>query len=172
MPLLLLLLIVVPLAELWVILQTADVIGAVPTILLLLGVSIVGGWFLKREGLATWKRLRATIARGELPSSEAIDGALIVLGGALLLTPGFLTDAVGLLLIFPATRAMARRYARTVIRWKAFKRFGFKSEAVRQVYETRARRVRSSRARSGPEAPELASTSGRPDDEVGSRDTG
>jgi UPF0716 protein FxsA len=172
MPLLVLLLIVVPLAELWVIIQTADLIGVGPTILLLLGVSILGAWVLKREGLATWRRLRATMARGELPTSEAIDGALILGGGALLLTPGFLTDAVGFLLVFPATRAIARRYARTVIRWKAFKRFGFKSEAARQVYETRARRVRSSRTSPGSEAPPLSPASGHRDDEGGSPDTG
>jgi UPF0716 protein FxsA len=171
-PLLIFLLIVIPLAELWVIVQTADVIGTLPTILLLLGVSIVGGWLLKREGVATWRRLRATMARGEVPTREAIDGALILFGGALLLTPGFLTDVVGLLLVFPVTRVIARRYARTVVRWTAFRRFGWKSEAARGVYETRARKVRSSRASSETEAPSLTPAPGRPDDEAGSPDTG
>jgi UPF0716 protein FxsA len=175
MPVLVLLLILVPLAELWVIVQTADVIGVLPTILLLLAVSILGAWLLKREGVATWRKLRSTMARGELPANEVVDGALILLGGALLLTPGFLTDVVGLMLVFPATRAGTRRFVRPLLRWKAFKRFGFKSEAARRVYETRARRVRSSRgaASSEPSRPsQLSPGSGRPGDEVDSRDTG
>ena len=166
MPLLILLLIVVPLAELWVILQVADGIGVVPTVLTLLAVSILGGWLLKREGVATWRRLRATMSRGELPANEVVDGALILMGGALLLTPGFLTDIVGLLFVFPVTRAVVRRYARVVMRWSAFKRFGFKSEAARRVYETDARRVRSKRTTPSP--PELSPPSGRPDDAVDS----
>lgn len=172
MPVLVLLLIVVPLVELWIIVETADAVGAASTILLLLVVSVLGAWYLKREGLATWRRLRTTMARGELPATEVIDGGLILLGGALLLTPGFLTDVVGLLLIFPVTRAMGRRYARIFIRWNAFKRFGLKSEAAQRVHETRARRVRSARTSSGSEAPPPISAPERRDDEGGSRDKG
>jgi len=173
MPLLVILLILVPIAELWVILTTADAIGVVPTLLLLLGVSIAGGWMLKREGVATWRRLRATMARGEMPTNEAIDGGLILMGGALLLTPGFITDAVGLVFLFPVSRMLVRRYARTAFRWMAFKRFGPKAEAARYVYETRARRVRSSDAgpTSDPPPSSLPQGPARPDDEAGSRDT-
>ena len=165
MPVLVVLLIVVPLAELWLILEVADRIGVAATVLTLLGVSIVGGWLLKREGVSTWRRFRATMARGEIPTNEVVDGTLILMGGALLLTPGFLTDFVGLAFVLPPSRAAIRRYARVAVRWGAFKRFGFKSEAARQVYETSARRVRAKRTTSpSPPHPELSPSPGRPDD--------
>ena len=109
-----LLLLAVPVAELWFIVQVADGIGVLPTILLLFVVSIAGAWLLKQQGLATWRRMRATLERGQMPAKEVVDGALILLGGALLLTPGFLTDVVGLALLFPPSRAgvkvVARKY--------------------------------------------------------------
>jgi UPF0716 protein FxsA len=175
MPILIVLLIVVPIAELWVIVETAERIGVVPTLLTLLAVSIVGGWLLKREGTSTWRKLRATMARGEIPTNEATDGALILMGGALLLTPGFLTDIVGLGLVFPATRALIRRYARRVIGWMAAKRFGARGYAARQVYETRARRVRSSHEGVSPPAspsPRLSPGGAPPDGADGSRGRG
>ncbi|HYN37586.1 MAG TPA: FxsA family protein, partial [Actinomycetota bacterium] len=89
-PLLLILLLIVPIAELWVIVQVADQIGVVYTVLLLLFVSIAGAWLLKQQGLATWDRMQAALRRHEMPTTEVTDGALILLGGALLLTPGFL----------------------------------------------------------------------------------
>ena len=118
------LLLVVPIAELWVIVQISDQIGTLPTLLLLLLVSVIGAWFLKREGLATWRRLRAAMRRGEVPTKEATDGALILLGGALLLTPGFLTDAVGLVLVFPATRAVVKRSVRGMLSRRVKQRYG------------------------------------------------
>ena len=97
-------LLVVPIAELYVIVQVGDVIGLPYTILLLIGVSVLGTVLLKREGAATYFKARDVLERGGIPGKELTDGFLILLGGALLLTPGFLTDIVGLTLILPFTR--------------------------------------------------------------------
>jgi UPF0716 protein FxsA len=116
--LLFVLLIAIPLAELYVIVQVADGIGLIETILLLIGVSLAGAWLLKQQGLHTWARLQDSLARGKMPHRELVDGVLIVVGGALLLTPGFLTDAVGLLFLFPPTRAGLKKAAgRLFARW-------------------------------------------------------
>jgi UPF0716 protein FxsA len=117
-PLLFALLLAVPIAELWVILQVADAIGILETIGLLILISIVGAWLLRQQGLATWARLQRTLAAGRMPTAEVTDGALILFGGALLLTPGFLTDCVGLVLLFPLTRAVVKAAARRLLaRW-------------------------------------------------------
>lgn len=118
LPILVALLIAVPLAELWIIVQVAETAGVPETIGLLLLVSVAGAWLLRQQGTAAWARLRAALARGEVPTKEATDGALIMLGGALLLTPGFLTDAFGLVLLLPPTRAAVKRVARRALgRW-------------------------------------------------------
>jgi UPF0716 protein FxsA len=101
----------VPLAELAVLIAVGDVIGLLPTLVLLLVVSVAGAWLAKREGLAAWRRFQRALADGRVPTVEVADGAMILLAGALLLTPGFLTDVVGILLLLPPTRAMARRLA-------------------------------------------------------------
>src|SRR5919199_1234207 len=101
--------IVVPLAELYVIVQVAGAIGIIPTILLLLADSILGTMLLKSQGRAAWQRFRETTQAGRVPAREVADGALIILGGAFLLTPGFLTDVIGFLLLIPPTRALFRR---------------------------------------------------------------
>ncbi|MGH8901282.1 MAG: FxsA family protein [Egibacteraceae bacterium] len=116
MPLLVLAFIVIPLVELYVIIQVGQVIGALPTIVLLLFVSITGAWLCKREGLRAWKRFRAALDEPRIPTEEVVDGALVLFGGALMLTPGFLTDIVGLLLVLPPTRALANRLIRTRVR--------------------------------------------------------
>lgn len=99
----------VPLAELYVLIQIGQVIGLVPTLLLLLADSIIGTLLLKSQGRAAWRRFNEATAAGRIPAREVADGALIILGGALLLTPGFLTDIFGLLLLIPPTRAMFRK---------------------------------------------------------------
>ena len=115
---LLLLLIVVPLAELYVIIQVAHLIGLVATLVLLLAVSIAGAWLLKREGTAAWRRVRDAVSRGEMPAIQVADGALVLLGGALLMTPGFISDAVGLLLLIPGVRVALRGGIRRLLwRW-------------------------------------------------------
>ena len=101
--------IVVPLAELWVILTVGSEIGVGPTILLLLADSMIGALLLRSQGRRAARRFTAALREGRLPDREIADGLLIVVGGALLLTPGFLTDLLGLLLLVPASRAVARR---------------------------------------------------------------
>jgi UPF0716 protein FxsA len=107
--LLILVFIVVPLAELYVILQVGEAIGAVWTILLLAADSLIGSLLLRNQGRAVWGRFNAALSEGRMPHREVIDGVLVVFGGAFLITPGFLTDIVGLLLLVPPTRALIRR---------------------------------------------------------------
>jgi UPF0716 protein FxsA len=110
MPLLLIILfIVVPILELYVIIQVGQLIGVVPTLILLLADALLGSWLLKHEGRGAWRRFNEALAARRFPGKEVADGVLIVIGGTLLLTPGFLTDIVGLLLLLPPTRAIARR---------------------------------------------------------------
>lgn len=106
--LLLLLFIVVPIIELFVIVQVADGLGVLPTIALLLTISLLGAWLVRREGTSIIPRIREALFSGRMPSNEIADGALIMLGGAFLLTPGFVTDAIGLSLMIPPTRALYR----------------------------------------------------------------
>jgi UPF0716 protein FxsA len=109
MPLLVILFIVVPIAELYVIIQVGQAIGVVPTLILLLADALLGSWLLKHEGRGAWRRFNAALAARRFPGKEVADGVLIVIGGTLLLTPGFLTDIFGLFLLLPPTRAIARR---------------------------------------------------------------
>ena len=123
---LLLLLLCVPLLELYVIIQVAGGMGTGQTILLLILVSVVGAWMVRRSGLGVLNQIRNRLNLGQLPAAELVDGLLILLAGALMLTPGFITDAVGLLLLFPPTRVLVRsllmrHFAKkvTVGRWPA-----------------------------------------------------
>jgi UPF0716 protein FxsA len=110
MPLaLVLLFVVVPLAELYVIIRVGELIGPLPTIGLLVLDAVLGAWLLRAQGRAAWRRFRAALAEGRPPAREVLDGALVIFGGALLLTPGFLTDVLGALLLIPPTRALVRR---------------------------------------------------------------
>src|SRR4051794_40738099 len=110
MPLLLVLLfIVVPIAELYVIIQVGQWIGVVPTLILLLADAILGSMLLKHQGRGAWRRFNEALAARRFPGREGGDGVLIVIGGTLLLTPGFLTDVFGLFLLVPPTPAVARR---------------------------------------------------------------
>lgn len=101
--------IIVPLAELYLILKVGDAIGAVWTILLLAADSVLGSVLLRTQGRAVWARFNTTLAEGKMPHREVIDGVLVIFGGAFLITPGFLTDIVGLTLLIPPTRAVVRR---------------------------------------------------------------
>lgn len=106
--LLVVLFIVVPIAELYVIIQLGSVIGVLPTIALLILDSVIGAALMRSQGRATWRRFNRTLAEGRMPGREVMDGALVIFGGALLLTPGFLTDFLGLVLLLPPTRAFVR----------------------------------------------------------------
>ncbi|MCW2501274.1 MAG: FxsA family protein [Frankiales bacterium] len=116
MPLLLLLLfIVVPAIEIYVLIQVGQVIGVLPTIALLLVDAVLGTWLFKREGRKAWRALNEAVAAHRVPAKEVADGALVVLGGAFLLTPGFVTDVVGVLCLLPPTRALLRRALTKVV---------------------------------------------------------
>jgi UPF0716 protein FxsA len=106
---LVLLFVVLPLVELYVIVQVGQAIGVLPTIGLLLLVSFVGAWLVKREGVRAWRAFRLALSEGRVPTRETADGALVIVGGALLLAPGFVTDVVGALCVLPPTRAVVRR---------------------------------------------------------------
>ena len=99
---------VVPFLELFVLLQVGQQIGAIPTVVILIVVSILGGWLVKREGIGVWRRMNEQVRSGRVPGKELADAALILFGGALLLTPGFLTDILGVALLAPPTRAVVR----------------------------------------------------------------
>jgi len=111
MPLLALvaLFILVPLAELYVIFQVGDAIGIVWTIALLAADSLIGSLLLRTQGRAVWKRFNETLGTGRMPHREVIDGVLVIFGGAFLITPGFITDILGVILLLPPTRAIVRR---------------------------------------------------------------
>jgi UPF0716 protein FxsA len=100
--------IVLPIAELYVIIQVGGAIGVLPTIALLIADSFLGAALLRSQGRAAWRRFNEALAAGRVPAREVFDGTMIILGGAFLLTPGFITDAIGLLLLIPPTRAIFR----------------------------------------------------------------
>jgi UPF0716 protein FxsA len=105
---LVLLFIAVPIAELAVIIQVGQAIGVWWTIALLLADSILGSWLMRHQGRSAWRRFNVVVQEGRVPAREVLDGALVIFGGALLLTPGFITDILGLILLIPPTRALVR----------------------------------------------------------------
>lgn len=109
LPVLLALFIVLPLAELYLIWTVGDAIGVIPTLLLLAADSVLGSVLLRSQGRTVWSRFNAALADGRMPHREVVDGVLVVFGGAFLITPGFITDALGLALLLPPSRAVVRR---------------------------------------------------------------
>ncbi len=112
----------VPLAELAAIIAVGKTIGVLATLLLLLVFSLSGAWLAKREGLVAWRRFQLALAEGRVPTREVADGAIVLLAGALLLVPGFLTDLLGLLLLIPVSRSLLRRWVPALARRRAFGR--------------------------------------------------
>ncbi len=108
-PLLIVLFIVVPIAELALIIEIGSLIGVWWTIALLIADSILGALLMRHQGRAAWRRFQAAISEARVPARETIDGVLVISGGALLLTPGFISDFLGLLCLLPPTRAVLRR---------------------------------------------------------------
>lgn len=111
-PILVVLFIVVPFAEIYVLLQVGHAIGVVNTLGLLILVSVVGAWLAKREGLGVIRRMQRSIEAGRVPGAELVDGFLILFAAALMLTPGFLTDILAIFLLLPPVRAVVRRELR------------------------------------------------------------
>jgi UPF0716 protein FxsA len=105
---LVLLFIVVPIAELAVIIQVGEAIGVWWTIALLIADSLLGSLLMRHQGRAAWQRFTSSVRTGRVPAREVLDGALVLFGGAMLLTPGFLSDILGAFLLLPPTRAVIR----------------------------------------------------------------
>ena len=103
---------VVPIVELVVIIKIGAAIGVLNTVGLLILSSVIGAWLMKREGLGVVRRMQVALAQGRVPGKEMVDAFLILLGGALMVAPGFLTDIVGMLLLLPPVRAVVRRILR------------------------------------------------------------
>ncbi len=108
-PVLLALFFLVPLVEIYILIEVGGLIGALPTVFLVVATAVIGAGLLRWQGLTTWLRVQQTLARGELPAVEMLEGAVLLVGGALLLTPGFVTDALGFLCLIPPARQAAIR---------------------------------------------------------------
>ena len=110
LPLLFLLFILLPIAELWLIIEIGGSIGVGPTLALLIVDSLIGAALARSQSRAAWERFNVALAEGRIPAKEVFNGAMIILGGALLLTPGFITDIFGLILLIPPSRAVVRAF--------------------------------------------------------------
>jgi UPF0716 protein FxsA len=116
---LVILFIAIPIVELYVIIQVGEAIGVLPTIALLILDSILGAMLLRSQSRAAWQRFNLALSAGRVPAREVFDGAMIILGGALLLTPGFVTDVFGLLLLLPPSRDIVRRISAALAKRRA-----------------------------------------------------
>lgn len=162
---LIVLLIVVPTVEIAVILSVGRWIGALPTVALLLASAVLGGWLLRREGGRAWRAFRAAVRLRRPPAVEVAEGVLVVVGGLLMVLPGYLTDLLGMLLLLPPTR---RRGARLLLR-----RFGRRlppdvSAALLGPLRVDARRGRSTPTVQPPDTSGEAGTAARRNLEMGS----
>jgi UPF0716 protein FxsA len=117
-PLLVVVFLFVPIVEIYVIIQVGQLIGPLPTIALLIIESLIGAWLLKREGRAAWLALQRAVGSGRLPGQELVDAGLVLVGGTLLVAPGFITDVIGFFAILPPTRPLARR----LLLWLMYRR--------------------------------------------------
>jgi UPF0716 protein FxsA len=106
----LLFLLIVPFVEIYLLLQVGSIIGAIPTIFLVVLTAVLGAWLLKQQGLATLQRFQASLAQGTLPAYEMVEGPILLVGGALLLTPGFITDIMGFACLIPQLRRKIAQY--------------------------------------------------------------
>ncbi len=135
---LVLIFIVLPIAELYVIIKVGEAIGVLPTIALLIVDSFLGAALLRSQGRAAWRRFNEALAMGRVPTREVFDGAMVILGGAFLITPGFITDIIGLLLLIPPTRAIFRG----LVSRMALRRAGFTVRTARWGYRNAEGRAR------------------------------
>jgi len=107
---LLVLFLTIPLLEIYLLIKVGSIIGALPTVFMVVFTAVLGAWLLRIQGFATLARVKRTMAQGGIPAIEMLEGAVLLVSGALLLTPGFFTDAIGFLCLIPSLR-------RTMIRW-------------------------------------------------------
>ena len=112
----------VPIIEIWLLIQVGRVIGALPTVVILLFISMTGAWLARSQGFRVIAAIRDEMAAGRLPAAHFLDGALILTGGILLLVPGFFTDLLGLFFLIPASRTLLKRWLRARLEQKLFKR--------------------------------------------------
>jgi UPF0716 protein FxsA len=117
-------LLVVPVAEITLIVAVGKVIGGWQTLVLLLLESALGAYLVKHEGRRAWQALTAALNTGQMPGRELADATLVLIGGTLLLTPGFLTDIVGFFFILPFTRPITRRWLQGVVERRLVRRSG------------------------------------------------
>ncbi|MCX7095031.1 MAG: FxsA family protein [Methylobacter sp.] len=103
---------IIPFAEIYLLIQVGAIIGAFPTVLLVVFTAVLGAWLLKQQGFATFQRFQENLAQGVIPAYEMVEGPIILVGGALLLTPGFITDIIGFACLIPQSR---RKIAQFVI---------------------------------------------------------
>ena len=94
----------IPFLEIYFLLKIGSLIGVFPTVLMVVFTAVLGAWLLRRQGLSTLQRFQNSLAQGQIPAMEMIEGAILLVGGALLLTPGFFTDALGFACLVPVTR--------------------------------------------------------------------
>jgi UPF0716 protein FxsA len=104
---------IVPVIEIYLIIKAGELIGPLPTVLLLLAISLAGAWLVRSQGFLILRRVQSELAGGRLPAAELLDGAMILAGGVLLLTPGFFTDLLGLFFLIPFTRTVIKRIIRS-----------------------------------------------------------
>lgn len=102
----------IPIIELYTLVQVGSVIGGWTTVGIVIFTGAVGAWLARMEGMATMLRVRESLHRGAMPADEMVEGVLILVAGIVLLTPGFMTDAMGLLLLFPPTRKPIAKWLR------------------------------------------------------------
>jgi len=103
---------VIPVIEVYLFIKVGSLIGALPTVALLLSISLAGAWLVRHQGFEILRRIQDELAQGRLPAAELLDGALVLVGGVLLLTPGFFTDVLGLFFLIPLNRAGIKQFAR------------------------------------------------------------
>ena len=141
MPFVFLLFVVMPIIEIWVLIEVGSRVGVFNTVLLVILTAVIGTMMLRAQGLAILNRVRSQMASNQLPAREMLEGVFLVFGGALLLTPGFVTDTVGFLCLIPATRAMMASALSS--------RFSVRASGAYQAHQTHHRVHSAQRSNNG-----------------------
>lgn len=105
---------VIPVLEIYLLIKIGAFFGTLPTVALLLSISLAGAWLVRQQGFEILRRIQSELAQGRLPAAELLDGAMVLVGGVLLMTPGFFTDFLGLFFLIPFTRTLIKQ---VVARW-------------------------------------------------------